>query len=131
MATRRNIKSRKSRKLKKNYKRIRRGGTNECERLPFSRLSYEELYNNYKKYCSSVLDKTVKNKPCCNLLKAKFKNWTTDGRDFDTVTEQNDFDEQYNTINSILPEDDSFSQETFIRTSKGGKTKKKNRKYRK
>ena len=41
MTTRRNKKS----------KKLRRGGANECERLPFSRLSYDELRNNYQKYC--------------------------------------------------------------------------------
>ena len=84
MATRRNIKSRKTfRKSRKTYKKSRRGGANECERLPFSRLSYDELHGNYQKYCTNFMDKNFKNKDCCNTLKEKFKRWTTDSRDFD------------------------------------------------
>lgn len=126
MTTRRNKKSKKSRKT-------RRGGANECERLPFSRLSYDELHNNYQKYCMNINPlKNFKNKDCCTTLEKKFKNWTTDARDFDI--EQNDYDSTYNKINNIS-EDDSYMPETFIRTSMGGKykknTKNKSRKSRK
>ena len=71
---------------------------------------------------------------CCLNLETKFKNWTTDGRDFDDVTENYEHDEQYNKINNI-PQDNSFTPETFIRASQGGnykkKSKKKTRKLRK
>ena len=128
MTTRRNKKSKKSRKN-------RRGGTNECERLPFSRLSYDELHSNYQKYCmNSNPLKNWSNKNCCTTLKTKFKNWTTDGRDFDEGEKTRDYNDQYNKINNI-PEDDSYMSESFIRASMGGKykknTKKKTRKVRK
>jgi hypothetical protein len=124
MATRKNNKILKK-KFRKNISR--KGGANECERLPFSRLSYDELHNNYQKYCSTVMDKNFKNKNCCKILETKFKNWTTDGRDFDDVTEKYEYDEQYNKTNNI-PEDNSFTHETFIRTSEGGRYKKKSKK---
>ena len=38
----------------KKSKKSRRGGANECERLPFSRLSYDELHSNYQKYCMNT-----------------------------------------------------------------------------
>lgn len=118
MKTRRNKKSKKS----------RRGGANECERLPFSRLSYDELHSNYQKYCmNSNPLKNMLNKNCCTTLKTKFKNWTTDGRDFDETTERREYDDQYNKINNI-PEDDSYISESFVRTSMGGKYKKKSKK---
>ena len=128
MTTRRNKKSKKS-------KKTRRGGANECERLPFSRLSYDELHSNYQKYCmNSNPLKNMLNNNCCKTLKSKFKNWTIDGRDFDQSTERHDYDDQYNKINNI-PEDDSYISESFVRTSMGGKykknTKKKTRKPRK
>jgi hypothetical protein len=124
MATRKNNKTFKK-KIRKN--KSRKGGANECERLPFSRLSYDELHNNYQKYCTNIIDKNFKNKNCCLTLETKFKNWTTDGRDFDNVTENYENDEQYNKINNIT-EDNSFTPETFIRASQGGKYKKKSKK---
>lgn len=122
----------KSKKLRKTR---RRGGANECERLPFSRLSYDELRSNYQKYCmNSNPLKNMLNKNCCKTLKTKFKNWTTDGRDFDDITERYEYEDQYNKINNI-PEDNSYISESFIRTSMGGKykknTKNKSRKPRK
>jgi hypothetical protein len=124
-----------SRNKSKKLRKTRRGGANECERLPFSRLSYDELHNNYQKYCmNSNPLKNMLNKNCCITLKNKFKNWTTDGRDFDQSTERHDYNDQYNKINNI-PEHDSYISESFVRTSMGGKykknTKKKTRKYRK
>jgi hypothetical protein len=111
----------------KKYKKSRRGGANECERLPFSRLSYDELHSNYQKYCmNSNPLKNMLNSNCCKTLKNKFTNWTTEGRDFDDFTEKNDYNDQYNKINNI-PEDDSYISESFIRTSMGGKTKKRRR----
>lgn len=132
MATRRNMKSRKTfRKSRKTYKKSRRGGANECERLPFSRLSYDELHGNYQKYCTNFMDKKFKNKDCCNTLKEKFKRWTTEGRDFDDEEKDREYNEQYNKINNI-PEHDSYISESFIRQSVvGGKSKKKSRKSRK
>jgi len=121
MATRRNRKT--FRKSKKTFRKFRKGGANECERLPFSRLSYNELHSNYQKYCTNLMDKNFKNKNCCNTLKTKFKNWTTDARDFDDQEKIREYDEQYNTINNI-PEDDSYIPETFMRQSMvGGKRK--------
>ena len=121
MATRRNRKT--FRKSKKTFRKFRKGGANECERLPFSRLSYNELHSNYQKYCTNLMDKNFKNKNCCNTLKTKFKNWTTDARDFDDQEKIRKYDEQYNTINNI-PEDDSYIPETFMRQSMvGGKRK--------
>lgn len=130
MATRRNMKSRKtSRKnSRKTSRKSRKGGANECERLPFSQLSYDGLHGNYQKYCTNFMDKNFKNKDCCITLKNKFKNWTTDGRDFDNQEKNREYDDQYNNINNI-PEDDSYISESFIRQSMGGK--KKSRKYRK
>ena len=130
MATRRNMKSRKTfRKSRKTSRKSRKGGANECERLPFSQLSYDGLHGNYQKYCmNSNPLKNMLNKNCCTTLKNKFKNWTTDGRDFDDITEKHDYEDQYNKINNI-PEDDSYISESFIRQSMGGK--KKSRKYRK
>ena len=126
MATSRNRKS--SRKSRKNYKKSRRGGANECERLPFSQLSYNDLHSNYQKYCTNFMDKNFKNKDCCNTLKEKFKRWTTDGRDFDDEEKNREYNEQYNKINNI-PEDDSYISENFMRPSMvGGKSKKKSRK---
>jgi hypothetical protein len=114
-------------RLNKKYKKSRRGGANECERLPFSRLSYDELHSNYQKYCmNSNPLKNMSNSNCCKTLKNKFTNWTTEGRDFDDFTEKNDYNDQYNKINNI-PEDDSYISESFIRTSMGGKTKKRRR----
>ena len=111
----------------KKYKKSRRGGANECERLPFSRLSYDELHSNYQKYCmNSNPLKNMLNSNCCKTLKNKFTNWTTEGRDFDDVTEKYGYNDQYNKINNI-PEDDSYISESFIRTSMGGKTKKRRR----
>ena len=111
----------------KKYKKSRRGGANECERLPFSRLSYDELHSNYQKYCmNSNPLKNMLNSNCCKTLKNKFTNWTTEGRDFDNITEKYDYNDQYNKINNI-PEDDSYISESFIRTSMGGKTKKRRR----
>lgn len=121
MATRRNRKT--FRKSRKTFRKFRKGGANECERLPFSRLSYNELHSNYQKYCTNLMDKNFKNKNCCNTLKTKFKNWTTDARDFDDQEKIREYDEQYNTINNI-PEDDSYIPETFMRQSMvGGKRK--------
>ena len=112
----------------KKSKKSRRGGANECERLPFSRLSYDELHSNYQKYCmNSNPLKNMLNNNCCKTLKTKFKNWTTDGRDFDKSTERYDYDDQYNKINNI-PEVDSNISESFVRTSEGGKYKKKSKK---
>ena len=131
MATRRNMKSRKtSRKnSRKTSRKSRKGGANECERLPFSQLSYDGLHGNYQKYCmNSNPLKNMLNKNCCITLKNKFKNWTTDGRDFDDQEKNREYDDQYNKINNI-PEDDSYISESFIRQSMGGK--KKSRKYRK
>lgn len=111
----------------KKYKKSRRGGANECERLPFSRLSYDELHSNYQKYCmNSNPLKNMLNSNCCKTLKNKFTNWTTEGRDFDNITEKYDYNDQYNKINNI-PEDDSYISESFIRRSMGGKTKKRRR----
>jgi len=109
--------------IKKN--KSRKGGANKCELLPFSRLSYDELHNNYQNYCTNFLDKKFKNKDCCTTLEKKFKNWTTDGRDFDI--EQNDYDTTYDKINNIS-EDDRYEPEKFIRTSEGGKYKRKSKK---
>jgi hypothetical protein len=129
MATRRNRKT--FRKSRKTYKKSRRGGANECERLPFSQLSYNALQNNYQKYCMNRNPlKNMLNRDCCITLKNKFKKWTTDGRDFDKTIEKNDYDDTYNKINNI-PEDDSYGEENFIRSSilsGGGKSKKKSRK---
>lgn len=111
----------------KKYKKSRRGGANECERLPFNRLSYDELHSNYQKYCTNSNPlKNMLNSNCCKILKNKFTNWTTEGRDFDNITENYDYNDQYNKINNI-PEDDSYTSESFIRTSMGGKTKKRRR----
>ena len=111
----------------KKYKKSRRGGANECERLPFNRLSYHELHSNYQKYCTNSNPlKNMLNSNCCKILKNKFTNWTTEGRDFDNITENYDYNDQYNKINNI-PEDDSYTSESFIRTSMGGKTKKRRR----
>jgi hypothetical protein len=126
MATSRNRKS--SRKSRKNYKKSRRGGANECERLPFSQLSYNDLHSNYQKYCTNFMDKNFKNKDCCNTLKTKFRNWTTDGRDFENQEKNREYDDQYNKINNI-PEEDIDITENFMRPSMvGGKSKKKSRK---
>ena len=124
MATRRNMKSKKTyKKSRKTYKKTRRGGASECERLPFSRLSYDELHSNYQKYCTNFMDKNLKNKGCCNTLETKFKKWTTDGRDFDDEEKIREDDQQYNKINNIS-EDDSYIPETFMRQSMiGGKSK--------
>jgi hypothetical protein len=130
MATRnmknRNIKTKntktKNTKTKNTKTRNRKGGATECERLPFSRLGYDELHDNYQKYCTNFMDK-IRNKDCCITLEKKFKNWTTDGRDFDI--EQTDYDDTYNKINNI-PEDNSYEEEKFIRASipsSGGKSK--------
>lgn len=123
MPTRSNKKYKKSRKGRKS----RKGGANECERLPFSRLSYDELHSNYQKYCiNSNPLKNMLNSNCCKTLKNKFKNWTTEGRDFDDVIENYENDEQYNRINNITDEyQDGDIPESFIRTSMGGKTKKR------
>ena len=57
----------------KKYKKSRRGGANECERLPFSRLSYDDLHSNYQKYCmNSNPLKNMLNSNCCKTLKNKF-----------------------------------------------------------
>ena len=108
---------------------IRKGGATQCELLPFSRLSYDELHKNYQNYCvnANFYDKKFKNKDCCTTLERKFKNWTTDGRDFDL--EQNDYDTTYAKINNI-PEDDSYEPENFIRNSvysRGGRTRRNSR----
>ena len=128
MPTRSNKKYKKSRKGRKG----RKGGANECERLPFSRLSYDELHSNYQKYCTNSNPlKNMLNSNCCKTLKNKFTNWTTEGRDFDDVIENYENDEQYNRINNITDEyQDGDIPESFIRTSMGGKTKKR-RKLRK
>ena len=126
MSTRRNRKT--FRKSRKTFRKSRRGGANECERLPFSRLSYDDLHGNYQKYCTNFMDKNFKNKGCCNTLKEKFKRWTTEGRDFDDQEKNREYDEQYNNINNI-PEEDIDITENFMRPSMvGGKSKKKSRK---
>ena len=114
-------------KSRKTFRKSRRGGANECERLPFNRLSYDEIHGNYQKYCMNRNPlKNMLNRDCCITLKNKFINWTTDGRDFDNEEKNRESDEQYNKINNI-PEDDSYGEENFIRSSilsRGGKSKK-------
>ena len=102
---------------------IRKGGATSCELLPFNRLSYDELHQNYQKYCANLYDRKFKNKICCTTLANKWNKWTTDGRDF--PLEQIDYDNTYDKINNIS-EDNSYEPEQFIRNSvyrRGGKSK--------
>ena len=82
MATRRNRKTRKTRKnykrTKKNYKRVRRGG-GVCRDSVSNATKIDELNELREKYCGSLTK--LGHKKCCRQIEEKIKKITNDEND--------------------------------------------------